>query len=321
MRNNTFFIIVLFTIMIYPLKAQKSKSDFKVVGYYSLRAATNDFGKFPFKRLTHVNLYFLNPDSLGNFTNEFSALEPFISKAHKKNVKVLFSIAGGGRHPYYHNLLKENNRANFIGNLVDQVLRYNVDGIDVDIEGSDIDENYEPFVMELAVALKLHEKLITSAIAVFYKDQFSDIALAQYDFVNVMVYDHAGPKRPGQHSSYTHAVEDLDYFGNERNIPGEKMVLGVPFYGYGFGPELTSPVKTMNYNEIVSMFPGSESVDEWKMNDGSILYYNGIPTIKQKTELAKEKASGIMIWQLRGDARGSKSLLKIINKVAYSKKK
>jgi spore germination protein YaaH len=29
-------------------------------------------------------------------------------------------------------------------------------------------------------------------------------------------------------------VEDLDYFGNVRNIPKEKLVLGVPLYGYGF---------------------------------------------------------------------------------------
>ena len=47
-----------------------------------------------------------------------------------------------------------------------------------------------------------------------------------------------------------------------------------------------------------------------------ILYYNGIPTIARKTELAMDKASGVMIWQVLGDARGKKSLLKRINKVA-----
>jgi GH18 family chitinase len=282
----------------------------------------NDFNKFPFKRLTHVNLFFLNPDSLGNFTQDFSALEPFITKAHRENVKVLFSIAGGGEHPYYRNLLKDDKRAMFIQNLLSQVLRYNLDGIDVDLEGSDIDENYEVFVVELASALKLQQKLITSAIAVYYKDQLSDKALTQYDFVNIMVYDRTGPWRPempGQHSSYANAVEDLDYFGKERNLPREKMVLGVPFYGYGFGPEITSPAKSMNYKQIISEFHGSESVDQWKMDDGMIIYYNGIHTIKKKTELSKEKASGIMIWQLGGDARGSKSLLKVIHKTAYSK--
>ena len=55
------------------------------------------------------------------------------------------------------------------------------------------------------------------------------------------------------------------------------------------------------------------------MPEGKILYYNGIPTIKQKTALAKEKASGIMIWQVKGDAKGNLSLLKAINEVAQGK--
>jgi hypothetical protein len=49
------------------------------------------------------------------------------------------------------------------------------------------------------------------------------------------------------------------------------------------------------------------------------MYYNGIPTMRQKTHLAMERAGGVMIWQLGGDARGSKSLLKVINDTAYSK--
>jgi chitinase len=323
MRQKAIFIIVVFSFLIFPMKAQHLKSDFKVIGYYSLRSAMKDFKKVPFNRLTHINLWFLNPDSLGNFTQDLSALEPFITAAHRENVKVLISLGGGSRHPYYYNLLQDDKRAMFIQNLLSLVPKYNLDGIDVDLEGSDIDENYEAFVVELAGALKSQQKLITSAIAIYYKNQFSDRALAQYDFVNIMVYDRTGPWRPdkpGQHSSYANAVEDLDYFGTERKIPKEKMVLGVPFYGYGFGPEITSRPKSMNYRQIVTQFPGSESVDQWKMDDGMIMYYNGIPTIKQKTELAKEKASGIMIWELQGDARGSKSLLKTIHKTVYSKK-
>lgn len=323
MKQKTFIIILLLSNLVFPLKAQLTKSDFRIVGYYSTRSAMSDFKKFPFKRVTHVNLFFLNPDTSGNFTKDFSALKPFISKAHKKNVKVLFSIAGGSSHPYYHTLLKDDKRPAFIQNLVSVVLKYNIDGIDVDIEGSDIDENYEVFVLELGQALRAQNKLMTAAIAIYYKDQFSDKALSQYDFVTVMVYDRTGPwspEKPGQHSSYENAVEDLEYFGTERKIPREKMALGVPFYGYGFGPEITSPPKSMNFDEIVTKFPGSENVDEWKMEDGMIMYYNGIPTIRKKTELAKEKASGIMIWQVGGDAHGSKSLLKVINKTAYSKK-
>ena len=60
--------------------------DFRIVGYYSLNAALNweETKEVPLKRLTHINLWFLNPDSSGNFTKDFSALEPFIKAAHKK---------------------------------------------------------------------------------------------------------------------------------------------------------------------------------------------------------------------------------------------
>jgi len=306
---STFFTFNGFT--------QSSKTTFKIVGYYSIDAAISDVNKSTLKKLTHVNLWFLNPDSLGNFTRDLSGLAPFLQAAHRKNVKVLFSIGGGSKQPQYHDLLKDDKRSILIRNLIGEVLKYNLDGIDVDLEGSNIDSYYEKFVVELASALRKHNKLITAAIAIYYKDQFTDHALSQYDFVNVMSYDRTGPwrpEKPGPHAAYEHAVEDLEYFGVVRMIPKEKMTLGVPFYGYGYGPTLTSPAISMNFAEITDTFPGAEAVDEWTMPDGKILYYNGIPTIKRKTLLAREKASGIMIWQVLGDAKGSKSLLKVINR-------
>src|SRR5688572_30048812 len=73
--------------------------DLKVVGYYSLRSALEGGKDAPLNRLTHVNLWFLNPDTSGNFVQDLSGLERFIEKAHRKNVKVLFSIGGGSKHP------------------------------------------------------------------------------------------------------------------------------------------------------------------------------------------------------------------------------
>jgi chitinase len=323
MKKHIILLISL-SLLLSEAEGQSGKrSNFKIVGYYSLRAAmTADLKTVPFDKLTHINLSFLNPDTLGNFNQDLSELEPFIKAAHKRGVKVLPSIAGGGRHEYYHKLLKDENRARFINNLLLITLKYNFDGIDVDIEGSDIDENYENFVVGLASVLKPHKKLITSAIAIFYKDQLSDRALAQYDFMTLMSYDHTGPWRPskpGPHSTYEHAVADLNYFRIERNIPKEKIVLGVGFYGYGFGPELTSPASSMNYGQIVKTFPGAEKTDQITMPDGKIMYYNGEETMRKKTLLAKENASGIMIWQILGDSEGKLSLLNLINKVAYSK--
>ncbi len=323
-QNKCILTAIALIIFTCQSQAQKDIAKFKIVGYYSLKSAlTADLSTVPFNKLTHINLFFLNPDTLGNFSQDLSAIVPFIKAAHANNVKVLPSIAGGGKHEYYHNLLKDNKRNKFVQDLLQIVLTYDFDGIDVDIEGSDIDENYEKLAIELNKSFKPHKKLVTSAIAIFYKDVLSDKALAQYDFMNIMSYDHTGPwtpSKPGPHSTYDHAVADLDYFYTIRKIPKNKMVLGVGFYGYGFGPTLTSTPTSMNFGDILSKFPGSENLDQLNMPDSSILYYNGIPTIRKKTALAKQMASGIMIWQILGDASGETSLLQAINDEAYKKK-
>jgi GH18 family chitinase len=321
MKKFLILFIPFFCYFFFPATGQSNDhSEFKIVGYYSLNAAmTVNTDTVPFDLLTHINLWFLNPDSLGNFTRDLSALTPFIQAAHAKNVKVLASIGGGSRQPYYVKLLQDDMRAKFIENLVSVASKLNLDGIDVDLEGKDIDDNYESFVIELAEAFKRQNKLITAAIAVYYKEMLTDKALAQYDFVNIMSYDRTGPwnpQKPGPHATFTHAVEDLEYFGTERGIPKEKMTLGVPFYGYGYDLNLDSPAVSMSYKQIISAFPGAENVDEWLLPDGKILYYNGIHTIRQKTSLAREKASGIMIWQVLGDGPGPLSLLNAINEKA-----
>jgi len=315
-KHAVLLVVLGFLLMSVRDKPVQDKSAFRIVGYYSLRGAMHaDVKTIPFGELTHINLYFLNPDTLGNFTMHLDSLVPFIRAAHQKHVKVIPSIGGGGRHAYYHKLLEDSNRAKLVKDLLQIVMKYDFDGIDVDLEGSDIDENYENLAVDLAGAFKPEKKLVTAAIAVFYKDALSDKALAQYDFVNLMSYDHTGPwmpAKPGPHSTYEQAVEDLDYFRTVRKIPKNRIVLGVGFYGYRFGPTPDSPAGSMNFGDIVHQFPGAEKLDQLDLPGGAILYYNGIPTIRRKTILAKEQASGIMIWQISGDATADKSLLSAI---------
>lgn len=297
---------------------KKQKKPFKVVGYYLLNSALEDpmytdSGYLFLDKITHLNIAFINPDSAGNFKQDL-AIDTLIKKAHQKNVKVLASIAGGGPHPYYSLLLGNDRRKYFINNLISLVRRYNLDGIDVDIEGSDIDSNYENFVIELASSLKPLKKLITAAIATAYKDQLSDKALKQFDFVDVMSYDRTGPWRPdkpGHHSPYTMALEDLGYWHKTRLIPKEKLVLGLPFYGYGFG-NANTPVVSMDYKQIAAINENNKTSDSLALPENAVLYYNSVATIQKKTQLAMKEAGGVMIWQLSGDTIGENSLLNAI---------
>lgn len=326
---NFKLLILLLAVCFTTLQpsAQKPSSDFKIVGYYPIDEAMKaDTSAVPFNKLTHLILAFVNSDSLGNFDQNFDALRPFIKAAHQHQVKVLYSIGGGSYQGQYHALLKDAKRQGLIKNLVSKVLQYDTDGVDVDLEsgyafGSETDPNYVPFIIELAQALKSKNKLITAALPSRPGNVVTRKALDQFDFINIMSYDHTGPwspNRPGNHASYTDAMDDLHYYRNTLKLPKDKLVLGVPFYGHGFGPGLSDPViPWMIYKEIVSTYAGAEWVDHWHLPNGYIMHYNGIPTIKNKTELAKKEAAGIMIWELLYDIpTGKKSLLNAIYEAA-----
>ncbi len=106
------------------------------------------------------------------------------------------------------------------------------------------------------------------------------------------------------------AKDDFNYFNITRGIAAEKLFIGLPFYGYGFG---NGVAETMSYKDIAATYTGSENQDQVTVPAGGTVYYNGIPTIKEKVNFAiDKKAGGVMIWQLLGDSRDGKSLLTAI---------
>jgi chitinase len=319
MKNlNKIYVATLLCLLISGCKTSNAQntqagSNFRVIGYlpaFGMRNGGNV--NFDFGRINYLNIAFVNPDSAGNF-NVSPALSIIVNAAHAKHTKVLISIGGGSAPAYYSTLLTDTLRNTLITKLVKLATYYNLDGIDVDLEGERIDNNYEAFVTGLSAALKPKGKLLTSAVATAYKSRYTDKSLAVYDFINIMSYDKTGPWRPqdaGPHAPYEMAVSDLDYWTNTRHIAKDKLSLGLPFYGYGFG---TGAPSDINFKNLVVQYPGAENADQFNVPGGGVIYYNGTQTIKNKTTLALQNAGGIMIWQLLGDAEGDKSLLNIIN--------
>jgi len=289
------------------------KGSFRVVGYLPRGVDLSGQAGMPdLRKITHLNIAFMNPDSTGVFPVD-SSINKLTELAHAKGVLVLLSIGGGNPPGYLKTLLGGSHQAALVQALAALTEQYNCDGIDVDLEGDLIDSNYEGFVKKLAVALRAKKKLMTAAIATVYANSYTDAALAQYDFVNVMSYDKTGPwapSNPGPHAPMSMAVDDLAYWGGTRGIPKAKMTLGLPFYGYGFG--VNAP-ESMSYQDIVNKYPAYWNADQLTVPGGGIIYYNGLATIQSKTDLALKNAGGVMIWQLLQDAEGERSLLKAIN--------
>jgi chitinase len=71
----------------------------------------------------------------------------------------------------------------------------------------------------------------------------------------------------------------------------------------------------MAYKDILAQ-GGSNLSDSAIVTQGSFsnytIYYNGQPTIKNKTMLAKQRANGVMLWEKWHDAHDSRSLLQAV---------
>lgn len=291
-----------------------TETKLRVLGY--LPGSTNwmtDLNTIDLTQITDLNLAFINPDASGNFpANE--SWRQVIDKAHSMQVRVFLSLGGGSPPAHLAGLLEADKRAGLITELVTVAETNGFDGIDVDLENALINDNYAPFVAGLSLALKAKNKLMTAALASWNSNLISDTTLQLYDFINIMSYDKTGPwnlNNPGQHAPFTMARDDFNYFNKTRKIAAEKLFIGLPFYGYGFG---NGAPQSMKYKDIITAFPGAENKDTVAVTGGGTIYYNGIATIKQKVSFAIDnKAGGVMIWQLLGDSKDSKSLLKAIN--------
>ena len=319
MQNNRLIRIIILSVCI--LITSACWSQFRVVGYVLCSEhSIPDFGKVQFDKITHLNIAFVNPDSSGNLIIPL-AFDSLVNIGHQHKLKVLVSIGGGGRvNPYYAGLLSDENRKSFVNKLVQFATDHNLDGIDVDLEGDVIDENYEPFILDLSKQLKPKGKLLTAAVATWNAEKISAAALKKFDFINIMSYDHTGPwqpNNPGPHAPYEKAVEELHFWTNTRGLSKSKINLGLPFYGYGFGTK-TTPYTS--YSDIISRFPDSEKTDLVIPDDGGIVHYNGLSTVQKKTALALKNAGGVMIWELTQDVEGEKSLLNVIDKTIKEKK-
>jgi len=287
---------------------------FRVLGYVFTSDWTQVSTRIPWQRITDLNVAFINPDESGAFTID-PAIRDLAETAHAHDVRIFFSIGGGNPPPYLESLLATaQGRAKLVLGIVDALDRLGFDGVDIDLENALINAHYAPFVEEVATAVKPLGKLVTAALASWNADQISDETLEHYDFINVMSYDATGPwnpAKPGPHSPYAMAVDDFRYFHEKRGIPAERVFVGLPFYGYGFGE---GAPESLSFRDIALQWPDRVHDDELTMPAGGKVYYNGLPTIQRKTLYALDNgAGGVMIWQLLQDGENEHSLLRAID--------
>ncbi len=286
----------------------------RVIGYLpTYRFSVSN--QIDYCKLTHLNLSFANPDSAGNII--MAPIDAVVADALNDNpdIIIMISLAGAGltaqQASDWSNLIDiPANRPGLIANIVNYVMSNDLDGVDVDLEWSHVTSGYSDFVIELDAALDAQGKMITAALP--NQTLFANInaaALDAFDFINIMSYDGTGPwnpSSPGQHSSYAFSQNGIDFWNNTVGIAGDRLNLGLPFYGYDFVNSTT--VNAVTYSQMVATNTSYADID----NVGNA-YYNGRPTIESKIELASNQVGGVLIWEIGQDAFNEYSLLETIH--------
>ena len=284
---------------------QRASAQFKVIGY--MPSWTGDVNTVQYSKLTHINYAFLLPTATGGIQSieNPGKLQSLVSLAHSNGVKVMISVGGwnNGDDSGFETLAGNSSYRNtFVNNMISFVSTYNLDGVDIDWEYPDDGasaNNYVTLMTQLATEMHNRGKLLTAAVVGTGGNSILASVFNVVDFLNLMAYDYNNY----DHSTYSYAQQSMSYWRG-RGLPQSKCVLGVPFYGR---PSWET------FAQLVAR--GADPYADTYSGVG----YNGITTIKNKTNLAFDQGNGIMMWELSGDATGANSLVSAIHEVVLTR--
>lgn len=277
-----------------------------IVGYFP--SWQGEVADIQYAYLTHILYSFLLPNSNGSLqpmeTASVSKLQALVNHAHGEGVKVGIAIGGwndGDDSAFVALASNPTTRAVFVSAVIDFVVTYNLDGVDMDWEYPSTPEqanHYTALMGELRAALNELEgsKFLTAAVIAQgnWNGQYIQNEVFDYvDFLNIMAYD----ENNAEHSSLNYAATSIAYW-RDRGLPRAKIVLGVPFYARPSWASYNSYVTANTVNAC------RDSVDD--------NYYNGIPSIRTKSAYINSEVCGLMMWELSQDTHNNTSLLRAI---------
>src|SRR5665647_1507254 len=327
----TVFVLAMAIVMMQPSVCFGSDNDsgvvanntdeFKVIGYYCGEWFDVPIEKLQANKLTHIMYGFLIPTEDGTCKpfEEPEELKQLIEKCHSVGTKVYASVGGYSEKngPPLVNVFEkigadDNLREVFANNVVDVVQQYGFDGVEMDWEYPRYatSADYEKTIMLLSEKLKPMGKGLSTALpgtrSIDGKNVWEALAgvtdktIACFDFINLMCYDlKTGPN----HSPVWYSKTTINYWKQFRNVPAEKIVLGMPLYArpswqqYRFLVEMD---RENAYRDYVATEPLEST-------------YNGLNTLREKTMIAFREAGGVMLFDVNEDTYDDTSAVSMIS--------
>lgn len=329
-------LIILLAVVVAAAVPAHATDRGVVIGYVpAFKGLDRQMQQRGLDNYTHLDLAFVNPTPAGEVVTagglacspaldgrsdvmvSDAQLRALVASAHAAGTKVIASLGGAVIPPCggdWAKLLEPQSRARLVKNLVAMVERYDLDGIDVDLEGElmagiDAAGNYTPFVRDLAAALHARSKILTAATGSYAGGMVPDSSLAYFDLIGIMAYDAVGPTwgpPGGEHSPYTQAEADLRLWIG-KGVPASKLALGMPFYGRGFG----SYRQGWNLRDIAAEFGDGQlrgDVVGKRCGGCDYITFNGLPTLERKARLAGAWGAGVMVWEVGQDLADGRAI-------------
>lgn len=324
--RTAFLTLIGFALVLSPEPAKAAPRKPVMVGYIAaFKGIDMTIARVRLDDYTHFNIAFANPDATGAFARDgkltcmpgpFGAattvanLRAKVQQLGAKGAKILVSIGGGvipGCSGDWRALLAPDRRDATVAALVALSDTLELDGIDVDLEGElltaiDRAGDYTPFIAALSRELKARGKLLTCATASYDGGMIPVSSIPYFDLVNVMSYDAIGPSwgpAGAEHAPLAMAERDVKLW-RDRGVAAERLVLGIPFYGYGFN----GYAPNWSYRDLLATFPDAGKGDRIGQACPGCRYitHNGPATIEAKARFAMRHAAGVMVWELSQDS-------------------
>ncbi|MCL5257557.1 MAG: glycosyl hydrolase family 18 protein [Chloroflexi bacterium] len=213
-------------------------------------------------KLDIVAPYFYHVSSEGTVSGDSDNSMIDIARSH--GVKIVPMIANTARYDDLHALLSNKTKVDSVINqLADLVVSKGYDGIHIDFEAVNSGDRglLTQFMAKLHARFQPMGKLVTMAIAAKTHDATSGWAggydyadLSQYlDYGVIMAYDYtsSGSSQPGP-------VAPIDWVRSVASFAvsqmgANKVILGIPFYGYDWNKAKGPPAKSMKYSDTMAV--------------------------------------------------------------------
>ena len=234
------------------------------------------YPNFNFNLLTHINYFSAELNSYGDIINDHNWESLYIvDYAHDRGVKVSLCATLFGQSELTTLLNNPSHRENAINNLLDKVLAKNADGIDIDFELLPVSQrdNLVIFMQELSEVFheSMEDPIITMATpAIDWSNAWDYESLANIcDGLFIMGYNYfysgssaAGPVSPL--GGYFYDIQfTVDDYLSKTNNQSNKLILGLPYYGYDWPVETSIINSNTTGNGVARTYSNAQDMSDF----------------------------------------------------------